>query len=571
MISDWRARAGTRFSTSKQEVVASRLVVAANHPLASAAGLEVFARGGNAVDAAIATAFALTVVEPMMVSIFGAGMIVLRDGATGEIANIDNYAMAPAGATPDMYRPVPGDDPFATEGKANATGYLAVGVPGALQAWAALLAERGKLPLEQVMAPAIRYAAGGFEVSPYLAHCTAQSAAELGQFPASAEVFLPMGRPLRAGEQIVRRDYAQTLERIAAAGPAAFTHSAIAEAVAADMARNGGLITLEDLAEYRFHRRTPVRGRYRGYEIVSAAPTSSGGTHVVQALNILEGFDVQGMGFGTPDAIHPLAETLKICFADRAAYQGDPAFVDVPVAWLTSKDYAGARRREIDLRRTQPAAAGQRPDGTPARGGVPVSESANTTHLTVMDGDGNVVTMTQTLNTLFGSKVTVPGTGMLLNNCMMLFDPRPGGPNAVAPRKRMLSSMSPTIVLKDGKVAFALGTPGGVRIFPAVVQALVNVIDHGMTLQEAVEAPRVWIQSGPLEVEESVPEHVRAALRERGHQVKVVPRVAGGMTGVLVDPESGLLHGAACWRADGTPVGMSGGFTDRIASPGVPV
>src|SRR6266542_2575104 len=314
MTSDWRARAGTQFHNSKQEVVASRLVVAANHPLASAAGLEVFARGGNAVDAAIATAFALTVVGPMMVSLFGAGMIVLRDGQTGEIVNIDNYAMAPERATPDMYRPVPGDDPFATEGRANATGYLAVGVPGALQAWTALLAERGKLPLGQVMAPAIRHAAEGFQVSPYLAHCTALSEADLAQFPASAEVFLPEGRPVRAGERVVRRDYARTLERIATDGSSVFTHGAIAEAVASEMARNGGLITLDDFAEYRFHRRTPVRGRYRGYEIVSAAPTSSGGTHIVQALNILEGYDVRAMGFGTAETIHLLAETLKLCF-----------------------------------------------------------------------------------------------------------------------------------------------------------------------------------------------------------------------------------------------------------------
>jgi gamma-glutamyltranspeptidase/glutathione hydrolase len=581
MGADWRGRAGARFVTSKEEVVASRLVVATNHPLASAAGLEVYARGGNAVDAAVAAAFALTVVEPMMVSIFGAGMIVLRDGATGEIVNVDNYACAPAAATPDTYRPVhaagdPGaagnGDPFATEGRENAVGYRAVGVPGALQAWTALLAERGRLPLAQVMAPAVRAAAEGFEVSPYLAHCTSQSAADLAAFPASAEVFLPEDRPLRIGERLVRRDYAGTLERIAADGPEAFTHGPIAEAVAADMARNGGLITVEDLAAYRWHRRAPVRGTYRGYEIVSAAPTSSGGTHIVQALNILEGFDVRGMGFGTVESIHLLAETLKICFADRAAYVGDPAVVDVPLAWLMSKDYAAERRREIDVARARSMAAGQRPDGPPPQSGAALAnESANTTHLTVMDGDGTIVCMTQTLNTLFGSKVTVPDTGMLLNNCMMLFDPRPGGPNSVAPGKRMLSSMSPTIVLKDGRPAFALGTPGGTRIFPAVLQGIVNVVDHGMSLQEAVEAPRVWTQGGALEVEQAIPETVRAGLRDRGHEVKPVPRVAGGMNGVLVDPETGRLRGAACWRADGTAVGMSGGYTDRVGAPGVPV
>jgi gamma-glutamyltranspeptidase / glutathione hydrolase len=575
MSSNWRARAGTHFTTSKQAVSASQIVIAANHPLAAAAGIEAFALGGNAVDAAIATAFALTVVEPMMVSIFGAGMIVLRDGATGEIVNVDNYAMAPGAATPDLFRPVDGDDPFATEGRSNAVGYRAVGVPGALQAWAAVVAERGRLSLAQVTAPAVRYAAQGFEVSPYLAHCIGLSAGDLAMFPASAEVFLPGGRAMRAGERLVRRDYAGTLERIASDGPEAFTSGHIAAAVAADMARHGGLITVEDLAEYRLHRRAPVRGTYRGYEIVSAAPTSSGGTHVVQALNILEGFDIRQMGFGTAESIHLLAETLRICFADRAAYQGDPAFVEVPVSWLTDKNYAAERRRAIGTRRAEAVVPGTRPGGEPPRvdrvRATSSTESANTTHLTVMDGDGNVVCMTQTLNTLFGSKVTVPGTGMLLNNCMMLFDPHPGGPNSVASRKRMLSSMSPTIVLKDGRPVFALGTPGGVRIFPAVLQALVNVIDHEMTLQEAVEAPRVFTQGDVLEVEEGIPDEVRAALRDRGHGVVAVARVAGGMNGVSMDAESRLLHGAACWRADGSPAGLSGGYTDRVTSPGVPV
>ena len=571
----WRERAGAPFTLSKEEVVASRLVVASNHPLASAAGLEMVARGGNAVDAAIATAFALTVVEPMMVSIFGAGMILLRDGATGEIMHLDNYAVAPAAATPDLYRPVTGSsDPFATEGEENASGYRAVGVPGALQAWCQLLAERGHLPLGTVLTPAIRHANDGFLVSPYLARCIEVSRRDLARFPASAEVFLTGGRPLQAGATLVRADYGRTLERIAIDGPTAFTHGPIAEAVVRDMARNGGLVTLDDLAEYHVARRTPVYGDYRGYALASAAPTSSGGTHIVQALNLLEGFDVRQMGFGTPASVHVMAEVLKLCFADRAAYQGDPAVVDVPVAWLTSKRYASERRPEIRLDAADAYQPGRWPGHpVPAPQRAP-DDSPNTTHLTVMDGDGTIVCMTQTLNSLFGSKVTVPGTGMLLNNCMMLFDPRPGGPNSVAPRKRMLSSMSPTIVLRDGRPAMAVGTPGGIRIFPAVLQAIVNVIDHGMTLQEAVEAPRVWAQHGPpasLELEEGIPPDVRAQLRALGHHVQVVPRVAGGMNGVQVDPATTLLHGAACWRADGTPAGMSGGYTDRIATPGVPV
>ncbi len=541
----------------KREVVASEAVLSSNHPLASAAGLQMLARGGNAVDAAIATAFALTVVEPMMVSIFGAGMMLIRDGATGEVVNIDNYAKAPAAATPDMFEPAEGGaDPMATVGRANELGYRAVGVPGALPAWCAILAERGRLPLRTVMAPAIAYAVDGFAVSPYLNSCISLAAGDLRRFPASAEVFLPGGEVPAVGARIARTDYGRTLERIATEGPGAFTEGAIAEAVAADMAANGGLITRNDLSSYRFARRTPVRGSYRGYEIVSAAPTSSGGTHIVQVLNILEGFQLK------PGAasLHLIAEALKIAFADRFRYMGDPDFVDVPVAWLTDKGYAAQRRAEIDPRRATVHRAGER-----------ARESADTTHLTVMDKDGNTVAMTQTLHAVFGSKVTVPGTGMLLNNTMWLFDPHPGRANSIAPGKRMLSSMSPTIVLKDGRPLMALGTPGGTRIFAAVLQAIINVLDHGMTLQEAVEAPRIWTDGGDLEVEEGISASVRAELVAMGHPVKVVPRVAGGMNGVLREPRTGLLHGAACWRADGTPMGMSGGFTSIARDAGVPV
>jgi gamma-glutamyltranspeptidase/glutathione hydrolase len=336
------------------------------------------------------------------------------------------------------------------------------------------------------------------------------------------------------------------------------------------MAANGGLITLDDLAAYRWRERPAVRGTYRGFEIVSAAPTSSGGACIVQALNLLEGFDVAALGFGTAAGIHLLAETLKIVFADRAAYMGDPDVVDVPLAWLTDKAYAAGRRGEIDPARPGRPAAGRRPDGGAALAGARQPrppESANTTHLTVMDGEGTVVAMTQTLNELFGSKVTVPGTGMLLNNCMALFDPRPGGPNSVGARKRMLSSMSPTILLRDGQPWLALGTPGGVRIFGAVLQAIVNAVDHGMTPQEAVDAPRMWTDGGALEVEEGVPEAVRHELAALGHEVRVVARIAGGMNGVLRDPAGGRLRGAACWRADGTTAGLSGGFTRRVALP----
>jgi gamma-glutamyltranspeptidase/glutathione hydrolase len=477
-------------------------------------------------------------------------MIVLRDGATGEILNVDNYAVAPGAAREDMFVPLQEGEPYTVAGRENEVGHRSAGVPGALQAWTALLRERGRLPLAEVLAPAVRYAGDGFTVSPYLAQAIRGSAADLARFPASAAVFLPGGAPLEAGSRLVRRDYAATLERIGAEGPAVFTEGAIAAAVAADMERHGGLITVEDLARYRPQRREAVRGTYRGYEVVSAAPVSSGGTHLVQCLNILERFDVAGLGFGTAPGVHLLAEALKIAFADRARYVGDPAFVDVPVAWLTDKGYGAARAAEISPHQARRFLAGEAP---------PEREGAHTTHLTAMDAGGTVVTMTQTLHAHFGSKVTVPGTGMLLNNTMWLFDPHPGRANSIAPGKRMRSSMAPTIVLRDGVPRFALGTPGATRIFPAVLQAVLNVIDHGMTLQEAVEAPRVWTDGGPLEVEPGIAPDVRAGLAALGHEVRPVARVAGGMNGTWQDPHSGALGGAACWRADGTPVGIGGG------------
>ena len=280
---------------------------------------------------------------------------------------------------------------------------------------------------------------------------------------------------------------------------------------------HGGLITLQDLREYEIHDRTPVRGTYRGYEIVSAPPTSSGGTHIVQMLNLLEAFDIAAIGFGTAAYIHLLSEVLKIAYADRFEYMADPAFAQMPIAGLTSKEYARVRRGDIDRARPSTHRAG---DPAPFSG-----ESVNTTHLTVADDQGNVVAMTQTINELFGSKVTVPGTGLILNNTMALFDPHPGNANSIAPHKRMLSSVSPTVVLKDGKPFMALGTPGGTRIFPAVLQAIINVVDFGMTLQEAVEAPRVWTQGQALQVE---PGHRRGdtpAASQHG------PRVGGRRQG----------------------------------------
>jgi gamma-glutamyltranspeptidase / glutathione hydrolase len=544
----WRERARTVFETEKRAVRATRGMVVTNHPLASVAGAEMLAAGGNAVDAAVAALFTLTVVEPMMVGVLGAGHAQLFL-AGGLHTVIDGYSTAPAAARPDMYRPVSDvwPDYMETAGRENSVGPRSAGVPGTLAAWCEMLARFGTLDLAPVMAPAIRHAEAGFRVTGYLAECIAESAADLSLFAASAAVFLPGGVPLGEGARLAQPDYAATLRAIASEGPAALHGGALGRRVADYIAQEGGLLSLDDLVRYRPVERAPVLGRYRGVDVAGCPPPTGGGIHLVQLLNLLEGFDVAGLGYGTADGIHLVAEALKIAFADRAAATGDPAFVDVPVARLVGRDYAAARRAEIDMAKA-----------SAHRAGVPASASPYTTHLTVADGGGNVVAATQTINNLFGSKAMVPGTGMLLNNTMALFDPHPGHALSVAPGKRMTSSMAPTLVLRDGRPVLALGLPGGVRIFASVLQAIVNVLDHGMSLQEAVEAPRVWTQGQELEVEQAVPAVVRAALARRGHVVVPVAHVAGGMAAIAFEAD-GTLTGASCWRADGAPVGLGGG------------
>lgn len=548
----------TQQHTIKEEVIASRAVVATNHPLASAAGAEMLARGGNAVDAAVAALFTLSVVEPMMVSPFGAGFFVIRDGRSGALTTIDNYATVPRAATPTMFNAIAGSLDYEVEGKANDIGYRAVATPGALKGWAHASKRFGRLPFAALVEPAMRYAASGFPASAYLVGMIREDREALARFPASAEVFLPSGDVPAVGQTIIRSDYAQTLQQIASEGADTLYTGALARVVAQDMAANGGLVSLDDLANYRVVERAPVRGTYRGYEIVSMGPPSSGGTHIIQMLNLLERFPLGNgdLAFGTPDYCHLLAETLKLAFADRRRYMADPDSVPVPVEALISKGYAEQRRQELQPRRTRRYAPGELAAIKTFCGG----ETANTTHCTVIDDEGTIVSATQTLNSGFGSKVTVPGTGMLLDNCMVLMDPTPGNSNSIAPGKRVLSSMSPTIVLKNGKPFMALGTPGGKRIFAAVAQAILNVIDHGMTLQQAVEAPRLWTQGAELELEGGFAdaEGLAVTLGQYGHTTLLVPKVAGGMNGVLVD-DDGRLHGAACWRADGVPIGLSGG------------
>ncbi|UFZ08386.1 gamma-glutamyltransferase [Bradyrhizobium ontarionense] len=523
-------------------------MVVTNHPLASSAGTEMLMRDGNAIDAAVAALFALTVVEPMMVGILGGGLAHIRL-ADGRHIVLDGLSTAPLRAAPGMYDPVSDEIALAreTRGRRNVVGALAVAVPGALKGWCAALARYGRLPLAEVIAPAIRLAEHGFIASPYLNDCVRLVAQDLARDPHLSALFLPGGEPVKAGMRVVQTEYAASLRLIAAQGPDALYDGALGAALADYMAKSGGLIAAADLAAYGVIEREPVRGTYRDHEIIGPPPPSSSGVHIVQMLNILEGFDVGALGFGSADGAHLLAETLKVAFADRAVATADPAFVDVPIERLTSKAYAAERRPQIDMSCAQSFGPGLSP-----------TESANTTHVTVADADGNVVAATQTINGLFGACVQIPGTGMTANNYMYNFDPHPGRALSIAPGKRVFTSMAPMMALRDGRLRYALGLPGGLRIFPSAFQALVNLIDHGMSLQEAVEAPRLWTQGGVLELEPGFPDSVAHALAARGHEIKREPIVAGGMNAIAFG-DDGTLTGAACWRADGTPIAISGG------------
>ncbi|MFA6966385.1 gamma-glutamyltransferase [Bosea sp. (in: a-proteobacteria)] len=539
----------TTFACEKRPATGSRGMVVTNHPLASAAGSQMLLAGGNAVDAAVASLFALTVVEPMMVGILGGGLSHIRM-ADGRHVVLDGLSTAPLRATAEMYDCL--SDEIGKQrdvrDRANVVGPKAVAVPGALAGWCEALARFGTLPLADVLQPAIALAERGFVVTPYLSNCIADNVADLARDPGLTALLLRDGQAIPAGTRLAQTDYAASLRLIAQQGAAALYDGPLGKALTAFMAANGGLIGQDDLAAYKVETREPIRGRYRGYEIVGPPPPSSSGVHIAQMLNILEGYDIGALGFGSPDSIHLLAEALKIAFADRAVATADPAFVKVPVARLIDKAYADERRELIAMDEAKAWSAGLAP-----------GESNDTTHVTVADAEGNVVTATQTINGLFGACTQIPGTGMLTNNYMFNFDPHPGRALSIAPGKRVFTSMAPMIVLKDGKLAFALGLPGALRIFPSAMQAIVNLIDHGMTLQEAVEAPRIWTEGGVLELEEAFPEAVAEALRARGHRIVLMPRIAGGMNAIRFD-EDGTLTGAACWRADGTPVAISGGL-----------
>ena len=522
-------------------------MVASAHPLSSKIGLEILKKGGNAVDAAVATAFGLGVAEPNASGLGGGGFILIYLARTKEVITIDYREMAPLKASPDMYRLTPQGKVVDDE---ITVGHKAVAVPGTLAGLTLALSKYGTMSLREIMAPAIQLAEEGYPVSKTLNGLMKDNYDKISKFPAAAQIYLKDGLPYEIGDKIYLKDLAKTYRLIADKGPDVFYKGEIAEAIEKEMKGSGkGLIAREDLAACRPVFRTPVRGSYRGYEIISMFPPSSGGTHVIQLLNILEGYDLAGLGHNTSASLHLMAEAMKRVFADRSKYMGDPDFVQVPVKGLTSKKYAAELRQGISLEK----GAEKVPPGNP----VPY-ESGGTSHLSVVDKDGNLVALTQTINYFFGSGVLVPGTGILLNNEMDDFVPKPGALNSIEPRKRPLSSMSPTLVLKDGKPLLSIGSPGSTRIISALAQIFVNIIDHRMNIQEAIEAARIHCMTGEIFMESRIPKDVQQALINKGHKVTVrkdFDLYFGGAQGVMIDPETGALYGGADPRRDGFAIG----------------
>lgn len=540
----WRDQAVARFDTEKHPALSSDGMVVSNHPLASAAGCEMLAAGGNAVDAAISTLFTLTVVEPMMVGIFGGGIAHIRM-ADGRHLILDGLSQAPAAARANMFSPT--GVGYEVEGRANTHGARAVATPGTLRGWCDALEQFGTMTLADVMEPAIRHARRGFSVTPYFAACAGEACADLSRDPEARRIFTNSGLPLQAGQRLVMEDYAATLSQIASEGPKSLYSGELGVRIVAALQAGGSEMTCEDLAGIETIQRDPVMGMFRDHHIFGPPPPSAGGVHVVQMLNILSGFNLAGMGFGSSDAAHLTAEVLRIAFADRAVSTADPAFVSVPVDKLLSQDYAADCRARIDQEQTQVWQAG-----------VSAGAEPHTTHVSVADRTGNIVSTTQTINALFGARIVIPGTGIIPNNYMALFNPAQGHANSIAPFKRVTTSMAPTIVIKDGKPRFALGVPGGLRIFGSVMQALLNLLEYRMTLQEAVEAPRLWTQGAQLELEEGFPDSVEASLRAKGWDTLRLPHIGGGMCGIAFTERG--MEGAACWRADGTAIGLGGGL-----------
>jgi len=544
---------------------APHAMVVSVHELASQAGIEMLRSGGNAIDAAVATGFALAVVHPLAGNLGGGGFLLLRN-ANGKTHFIDFREKAPAAATENMYLDAKGD----VIKDSSLVGYKSVGVPGSVAGLIYAEKQYGKLSIEKVMAPAIKLANEGFPLA-YEDTEALKRDAHLAQFPESKRIFLRDGNYYLPGELFKQPELARTLERLAK-NPDTFYHGAMARELAAAIQKSGGLVTAEDLAAYEVKERNPIRGSYRGYDIISAPPPSSGGIALVEILNILEGFDLAKLGNRSADEIHLEAEAFRRAFYDRSDLMGDPDFAKIPVAQLIDKKYAAAWRDSIDLNHATLSQVLKRPpifnelEREARLRPTAITEPENTTHYSVVDAEGNAVAVTTTLNDAFGSRVTVEGLGFLLNDEMDDFAAKQGVPNlfgliqgpanAIGPGKRPLSAMAPTIVLKDGKLFLVLGSPGGPTIITTVANIIIGVVDFSLDIQEAVNAPRFhhqWLPDQIL-VEDRLSPDTMNLLRSKGHKLNVRHFWGDGEC-IMIDPKTGELLGGSDGRNNGKAVG----------------
>ena len=533
-------------------------MVVSSHYLGSQAGNEVLMAGGNAVDAAVATAFALAVTLPSAGNIGGGGFLVYH-GADGDVTAFNFREKAPLAATPDMFLDAHGE----VRNNSNHRGALAVGVPGTVAGLYLAHQRLGSLPWDQLLEPAIRLAAEGFPSTWAMQDFLRSLQQRKDQYPSTANVFLKNGTEVyEPGEIWKQPDLAATLRRIRQHGADGFYRGETARLFAEYMRQTGGIITEEDLARYQAQEVQPIHGTYRGYDIYAMAPPSSGGVALVEMLNILEGFDLAKIGHNSALYLHLLTEAMRRAYADRAMHLGDPDFnPDLPVERLTSKHYADSLRATIQLFMAS--------ESDSARfGSVYLPESEETTHFSVVDRAGNAVSLTYTLEQSYGSRMVVEGAGFLLNNEMGDFNPIPGRtttrgligtpPNLVAPEKRMLSSMTPTIVARNGKPVMVIGSPGGRTIINTVLQVILNVIDHGMNIAQAVEAPRIhhqWLPDVTSFETPGISPDTWRLYEMMGHSVRT-RRSQGSAMGILIDHQAGLLYGASDSRAfDGKATG----------------
>jgi len=558
------ASAATGIAAPLRPKHAEHAMVASVHELASRAGVEMMQAGGNAVDAAVATGFALAVVHPQAGNLGGGGFLLLRK-ASGEVRFIDFREKAPAAATENMYLDAQGN----VIPDVSTVGYKSIGVPGSVAGLVYAQKKYGKLSLEKVIAPAIRLAREGFALAWEDAEDLKDE--DLAKFTESKRIFQRGGNSYHSGEILKQPELARTLERIAK-DPDDFYHGAMARELAAAIQKGGGLITAADLAQYEVKEREPIRGTYRGYDIISAPPPSSGGVALTEILNILEGYDLAKLGSRSAAAIHLAAEAFRRAFYDRAEFMGDPDFSKIPVPQLIDKRYAEAWRESIDLNHASVSKDLKRPanfnelERVARHRPIAVREPDNTTHYSVVDTEGNAVAVTTTLNDSFGSRVTAEGLGFLLNDEMDDFASKQGVPNAygliqgpantIGPGKRPLSAMTPTIVLKNGKLFLVLGSPGGPTIITTVANILIGVVDFGLDIQEAVNAPRFHHQWLPdaIAVEDRLSPDTMNVLRSKGHKLNVAHFWGDGEC-IMVDPKTSERLGASDGRNNGKAVG----------------